>query len=153
MTGRTRARLWVLTLVLGSGCQEQRGGSDDAPEPEGLDAPEPEPEECEELCDPVEHDCPAGEGCLPNADRFSCQGLRQDGVRLGLHESCEPTSQNCDPGLLCLPVLVPGCTGPGCCVSFCDVNRPDCSESTSCVRYFEESATCHQEVGVCVIGA
>jgi hypothetical protein len=155
MIARPSSACLVVSLLLCSpGCLEQHDG----PDPGDAEVLEPEDpmgsEECVELCDPVESDCPAGEGCLPDADLFRCQGLRQNGVRRPLHAECEPTSQNCDPGLMCLPVSVPGCVGgPGCCVSFCDVSRPECSPDTSCIPYFESSATCHQEVGVCVIGA
>lgn len=155
MIARTSSTCLVVSLLLClPGCLEEYP-SPDLGEPEVLEPEEPEgPEECVELCDPVEPDCPAGEGCLPDAERFRCQALTQDGVRLSLHDACEPSSQNCDPGLMCLPVAVPGCVGgAGCCVSFCDVNRPECSPDTSCIPYFESSATCHQEVGVCVIGA
>jgi len=151
-------RLVMASLLLSlPACEDDWPSRGDAPagpgQPDEDDLQDPG-EECVELCDPVEQDCPAGEACLPNGNEFSCQGLAHgDGVRLGLHEPCELGSRMCDPGLVCLPVAVPGCVGgSGCCVVFCDVNRPECDDDTTCVRYFEEGALCHEEVGVCVSG-
>lgn len=155
MTSRmSLTRLVGATVLLSlPGCLDDRSHTDDASEPEVLEADDEQAEMCVELCDPVEQDCDPGESCLPDGNAFSCQDLEQDGVRLGLHEPCEPGSRVCDPGLVCLPVAVPGCVGgSACCVSYCDVNRPECSDDLSCVPFLEPGAMCHAEVGACVIG-
>jgi hypothetical protein len=113
------------------------------------------PPMCVELCDPLASDCESGSSCLPDGPGFSCMAVSSstDGVHFGLHQPCEVTAQQCDSGLLCLQVMVPGCSGAsGCCVAFCDRAQPQCSAGTECISYFGEDAPCFPEVGVCVPG-
>jgi hypothetical protein len=137
------------------GCEGEGSdpGAPIASEDEDMDMME-EADVCIEWCDPVEQDCPPGESCLPDQPGFSCRGLPSaaEGERRGLYDACEAGSQTCNAGLVCLQAAAPGCTGgTGCCVAYCDTNRPECSDGTACYPIFEAAAMCYPDVGVCVL--
>lgn len=159
MLSRTRSAVCVAFLLLPAwltGCEDQATAQGTAPIEQDDEGMEDEERVCIEGCDPVEQDCDFGEACLPDQPGFSCQNLPVDeegsGVRRRLHDPCEVGSQACDPGLVCLPVAAPGCSGSsGCCVAICDTNRSECTEGTQCYPFFEESLECYPEVGACVL--
>lgn len=149
-------RLAVLLLVsVVPGCADEL--PDRGPPIEQTDEmdDEDEPRVCIELCDPVEQDCPPGEACLPDQPGFSCRRIvtmEDSGMRRKLHDPCEAGSQRCEPGLVCMQVAAPGCTGSsGCCVAICDMNRSECTDGTECFPIFEAAAMCYEHVGACVL--
>lgn len=149
-SGRRLAFVWVLSSM--GGCTDEGPERVDPMEQdsEAMDGDDPV---CIGLCKPLEQDCGPGSSCLPDQPGFSCQGRPgADGLHRGLHDACEAGSQTCDPGLVCLPVMVPGCTGSsGCCVAMCNVDDPECTEGTTCHPIFDASLMCFEDVGVCVL--
>ncbi len=109
---------------------------------------------CLPLCDPLTQDCPAGQGCYPFQENFSCapdasgeMGVAGDG--------CDFVN-DCDPGLFCLTVgTVPDCTtSVGCCSSACDLEDPNppCLPGQECVAWFDEPThPSYGSVGVCAL--
>jgi len=109
---------------------------------------------CIEECYPIKQDCEPGKACLPADPGFVCREMPSviEGTRRGLHDTCEVGSQTCNAGLLCLQVAAPGCNeGRGCCVAICDVDTPECPESTECYPIFEAAQMCYPNVGACVL--
>ncbi|HWB78688.1 MAG TPA: ribulose phosphate epimerase [Nannocystaceae bacterium] len=113
---------------------------------------------CLPNCDPLLHDCPEGEACVPDDDRFHCFP-DASGEMGAIGDPCE-YSNVCDPGLFCANSdAVPGCASPGCCAPFCDVAATDVCDTllpgTSCVPWSEVGTTpegCLSSiVGACVL--
>lgn len=105
---------------------------------------------CLPECDPLEQDCPSGEGCYPvEGSGFSCAHDGSfDGGAQG--DSCGAVN-TCSPGYVCAPShLVPACTSDGgCCTSWCDLDDPRCFEGLECIPYGGNFAG-FEHVGVCV---
>jgi len=135
------------------GCADDGLGPDDPAEQESDGADEDGAASvCIEQCKPLEQDCGPGQACLPDQPGFSCVTLQGGGTHLGLHEPCDAGSQPCDAGLVCLQVLVPGCSGgTACCVAICDMEDPQCTDDTVCEPFFAPSQMCYEDVGACVL--
>lgn len=87
---------------------------------------------CLQDCDPLLQDCPSGQACLPDwasgGQAFVC--LTEYSFEEGQEfDPCE-FSNACDPGLMCWDsTAAVECDqgGGGCCISFCDINNPQCN--------------------------
>lgn len=102
-------------------------------------------------CDPLAQDCADGEACALLQQQFACITVTIDG---GAGDVCVAASE-CGPGLACCPsLLVPGCDGPGCCASMCDVGAgasAGCPATTECKPALTgpNVPTEYQDYGVC----
>ena len=112
---------------------------------------------CLTPCDPLASSCESNQICIPSmAGIFVCDGdVSGDGGAFG--DPCEYLNV-CDSGLLCISSFhVPGCTSPGCCTEFCDVNLPDdnCSGAPEqeCVAFYDPGSAPPglEDVGLCGI--
>jgi len=114
---------------------------------------------CLTSCDPVEPNCPMGQGCYSLGSGFRCFA---DGSERGAAAGtpCEFTI-SCPPGLQCVGAeAIPGCAGSlGCCSPVCPVGGADpCPASlpgTECVPWYEDGSpfpeSCFAtEPGVCL---
>jgi hypothetical protein len=92
-------------------------------------------------CDPLQQNCSSGELCVPETmgDGFQCI-LDTSGDMGQQNDPCESSSA-CNPGLVCLPSNYATECDPmaaGCCLPFCDLNMPDCTnQGSSCVGWYE----------------
>ena len=72
-------------------------------------------------------------------DGFLCV-LDTSGDMGKLNDPCESPSA-CDPGLACLPPNYATECDPmaaGCCLPFCDLNMPECTnQGSSCIAWYE----------------
>ena len=105
-------------------------------------------------CDPLQQDCPGGQGCYPWNDRFTC--ALDDSGDMGVPGDPCPYLSACDPGAMCVtPGLVPDCmNAAGCCTAFCSLDdpMPPCLPGQVCTSWYEEGAAPpgYELVGVCV---
>ncbi len=103
---------------------------------------------CMSECDPLLQDCAAGSSCVYAMNTFMC--IPQSEQISDPGDPCESLN-DCASGSVCVgPEMVPGCVGPGCCTSFCDVDGPpeQCGDQpgTACVSFGDE----FDPIGVCV---
>jgi hypothetical protein len=107
---------------------------------------------CLPACNPLQADCPDGQGCYPYTDDWLC-GEDASGDLGAYGDPCDFFNV-CDPGLICLgaAAVPPGeaCedTTGGCCTEVCDVTDPagdlQCAGVAGgqlCVPWYEESMT------------
>ena len=106
---------------------------------------------CLAACRPLQDDCPAGQGCYPTGDSFTCAPVAAaEGGNAG--EPCEFIN-GCSSGLACISSdAVPGCAGPGCCSPYCDTSRPVCPDGLTCEPWSEETTLLPggENLGICV---
>ena len=110
---------------------------------------------CLPSCDPLQQDCPGTDLCIsqPMGDGFVCV-LDASGEQGQQNNPCE-FANACDPGLVCLdPSLATECDpmAIGCCLPFCDVTAPDCTnQGAECIPWFEMGMAPPglENIGVC----
>ena len=128
-------------------------GADEGADTLALDESDDGPSSCFVLpqCDPLAPACDGSELCIPTDAEFTCVPTVEGTEQVGLGEPCAG-ALSCQQGLACLSLTLTGCTGaPGCCVAFCDLTAPDCSDGLSCEPYdTNPSPSCYDDVGVCV---
>ena len=118
------------------------GGVAETGTPLGCDAPN--------VCDPLSPDCEDGQVCAPGDLTFTCTPIAGGDLGLGPGEACGGAS-SCQPGLVCLSVPVPGCSGgQGCCVPVCELSAPQCGNAGTCSPFFAMPPPCFSDVGVCL---
>lgn len=95
---------------------------------------------CHTGCDPLQPDCPEGQGCygLPWT-HFTCQSPDADIV------GCPPGQTPVDPS------LEPSCEAGGpCCVTLCDLtDAASCERPRACTPLFEDPLEGSEDVGYC----
>lgn len=102
------------------------------------------------ICDPLSPDCEDGQVCAPSDQTFTCTPIAGDGLGVAPGEPCGGAA-SCQPGLVCLSVAVPGCTGgQGCCVPVCELSAPQCGDAGTCSPFFAMPPPCFDDVGVCL---
>lgn len=86
---------------------------------------------CLASCDPLEQDCPSGEGCYPVEGVVACAPTVADDTAPG--DACNSINA-CAAGQAC--VNGGGGCDPtaGCCGSFCDLSRPHCPVDQTCLE-------------------
>lgn len=106
-------------------------------------------------CHPLyQHECPAGEGCYPLGDGFSCQA-DVSGTTGEAGDLCFSVN-GCNPGLFCAdPFVLPGCQAPldaGCCAEFVPLGGRCDPGLTSTPWYLPGMAPseCYARIGACV---
>lgn len=111
---------------------------------------------CLLTCNPLQDDCPEGQGCYPSSDGFTCFA-DASGDAGGVFEPCEYTNA-CAPGSLCLNVdAVAPCLGEGegvgvaCCTPYCSLEAPSCPAGTECFPAFPKGSVPPEleDVGIC----
>ena len=106
---------------------------------------------CIAACRPLEDDCPAGQGCYPTADEFSCvPDASGEGGSAG--EPCEFINA-CSLGLACIAAdALPDCDGLGCCSPYCDTTRPVCPDGLTCEPWSDETTVLPggENLGICL---
>ena len=108
-------------------------------------------------CDPLQQDCPNMDLCIPQpmGDGFVCV-LDASGEEGQQNDPCE-FANACDAGLVCLdPTLASECDPQalGCCLPFCDISAPDCTNAgADCLPWYEMGMEPPglENVGVCGI--
>ena len=112
---------------------------------------------CFPFCNPLIQDCPSMESCIPQpmGDAFECVP-DASGDMGQQNDPCTP-GEACDPGLVCLPpALASECDAmePGCCLPFCDLSMPACTnKGATCLAWHEQGQAPPglENVGVCGI--
>lgn len=108
---------------------------------------------CLAACRPLQNDCPAGQGCYPTGDSFTCApDISGDGGNAG--DACEFVN-GCSSGLACVSAVdVPGCsTNTGaCCSPYCDTTRPVCPNGLTCQHWSDDTTLLPggENTGICL---
>ena len=110
---------------------------------------------CLPPCDPLLQDCPPLDVCVPTEPdgTFACF-LDQSGDAGPLNGSCLDFN-TCDPGLACVdPSLASECDpmASGCCLPFCDLMNPVCTnQGATCLPWYEPGTAPQglENVGLC----
>lgn len=99
-------------------------------------------------CDPLGQDCPAELACFWLDDEFGCTWPSQNPIG----QSCEH-SADCAAGSMCVDAeFTPDCGGAGCCVEYCSLSEPSCSQpETECVAFYEDPPLGYEDVGLCLL--
>lgn len=106
-------------------------------------------------CDPLEQNCPQGQGCYSAPSGFLCT-TDASGDGGADNEACGFLN-DCDPGLICIPPMqTAGCkSNQGCCTPYCDVNVPGTclGDGEDCVTFYAEGKAPPglEDLGVCVL--
>ncbi len=111
---------------------------------------------CLSACDPLEQDCPAGQGCYEASGGFLCTAdASGDGGNDG--DSCGFIN-DCTPGQICLhPSQTADCdeNNTGCCSPYCNVTAPNtcAAEGEECVAFYAQSEAPPglENVGLCAV--
>ncbi|MCB9756370.1 MAG: hypothetical protein H6713_41150 [Myxococcales bacterium] len=101
-------------------------------------------------CDPLDQACGDGRSCLPDGKGFQCMDYLVDTAG-GLGDECGGPAE-CRPGLYCnTGLIVAGCSGAGCCASWCDLERADaCGGVEKCLAWFTGAVPLGGEhIGIC----
>lgn len=103
-------------------------------------------------CRPLQDDCPAGQGCYPFGDRFSCApDTSGEGGNAG--DACEFINA-CSSGLACIGAdALPDCSlSAGCCSPYCDTTRPVCPDGLTCEPWSDETTVLPggDNLGICL---
>ena len=110
---------------------------------------------CVSSCNPLAQGCPNMELCIPEpmSDYFTCVP-DASGDMGAQNDPCE-AADACDPGLACVdPSLATECDpmAAGCCLPFCDLTMPDCTnQGAMCLAWYEVGTPPPglEKVGVC----
>ena len=110
---------------------------------------------CFPECDPLEQDCPNMDLCIadPMGDGFMC--VHDDSGDMGQQNDPCGFPNACDPGLSCLPPsFAAECDpmAPGCCLPFCDLMDPTCTnQGATCIGWYEPDMAPPflENVGIC----
>lgn len=112
---------------------------------------------CLDTCDPFLQDCPSDQVCGPNwasgGQEFVCylDWSFEKGQEFG---ACQGPN-TCDPGLICWdPSQAVECdqNQGGCCLSYCDLDAPDCGGAGAVCEPFYEAGTAppqYANLGIC----
>ncbi len=106
---------------------------------------------CLPLCNPIANECGPGQGCFPSGEFFQCAPVAEGGEP---GDTCQFLNA-CENGSACVnPTQVPGCTGAGCCSSYCDLTAqdPGCLAGQECLPWYEmgqEPDACLEGIGFC----
>jgi hypothetical protein len=111
---------------------------------------------CLQTCNPVDQDCPSGEGCYltPTTDEWFCGPVDSE---KGYGDACE-LFNDCMPGFVCVDggEFPMGCPHSRCCTEVCDYTAPEgdepkCPEGQTCLPYDEGAPPWLQNVGICEV--
>ena len=112
---------------------------------------------CLPRCNPLLQDCPSMESCIPQPMGWEFECVPDVSGDMGQqNDPCTP-GEACDPGLVCLlPTLASECDAmaPGCCLPFCDLSMPACTNmGATCLAWYEQGMEPPglENVGVCGI--
>jgi hypothetical protein len=102
------------------------------------------------MCNPLDQGCGSARSCLPTGTGFACQAYNVD-VAGTLGDECGSPAE-CSPGLYChTGALASGCSGPGCCASWCDLSLTDpCVGLEMCQPWFSGDIPLDgEDIGIC----
>lgn len=110
---------------------------------------------CLPACDPLEQDCPAGQGCYEFSNGFQCApDASNEGGDDG--DTCGFIN-DCSPGLICLQsTQTADCEdNTGCCSPYCDITEPNTclGEGEECVAFYAQGKAPPglDNVGICAL--
>jgi len=116
---------------------------------------------CLTTCDPIEPDCPVGQGCYFASELWTCVA-DASGDAGGYGDPCGFVNV-CDPGLVCFDAsATPGCEGADCCTELCDLGDPagdaqciGAPEGQICQPWYDAGTAPrgYENVGVCALPA